>query len=197
MRMMAPMTRLCATILIVLFLAPAGASAQDTGPGETLVAGNSLASFRLKTLNPEASGLDMAGPDDVLGKTPKGAAGLTVVSFFANWCKPCMKELPLLERLRTQYAKDGLSVLVVSIDPSEDVEKARALVHQFKLTMPVVTDRFKVVQRRLFAGMGDAVKLPTVAFVRGDGKILDVKSGYGEDGAEALEKRIKEYLKVQ
>lgn len=39
-----------------------------------------------------------------------------LVDFWATWCAPCHKLKPILDRVRSKYAKDGLELLSVSID---------------------------------------------------------------------------------
>ncbi|GAB3690216.1 hypothetical protein GCM10027592_07340 [Spirosoma flavus] len=41
---------------------------------------------------------------------------LYVVNFWATWCAPCVKELPLFESVRKTYANQNVSVLLVSMD---------------------------------------------------------------------------------
>ncbi|NKC33944.1 TlpA family protein disulfide reductase [Roseomonas sp. BU-1] len=39
-----------------------------------------------------------------------------VVNFWATWCPPCVAEMPALDRLQAQVAKDGIAVLALSND---------------------------------------------------------------------------------
>ncbi len=55
------------------------------------------------------------------------AQGPVVVSFWATWCKPCLKELPHLNRLAGQY-KDQVSILAVSVDAPKSVAKVAPFV---------------------------------------------------------------------
>jgi thiol-disulfide isomerase/thioredoxin len=41
--------------------------------------------------------------------------GVLVVNFWATWCAPCVKELPLFEKLHSE-GKPGVSVALVSMD---------------------------------------------------------------------------------
>jgi thiol-disulfide isomerase/thioredoxin len=55
------------------------------------------------------------------------AKGPVVISFWATWCKPCLKEMPHLDRLAEQYAGQ-ISVLAVSTDASKSVAKVAPFV---------------------------------------------------------------------
>ncbi len=39
-----------------------------------------------------------------------------VVNFWATWCPPCVAEMPSLDRLHAQVARDGIEVLALSSD---------------------------------------------------------------------------------
>ncbi|RYE33959.1 MAG: redoxin domain-containing protein [Sphingobacteriaceae bacterium] len=39
-----------------------------------------------------------------------------IVNFWATWCGPCVKELPVFNQLQKTYAKQPLKVLLVSMD---------------------------------------------------------------------------------
>lgn len=47
-----------------------------------------------------------------------------LVDFFASWCGPCMREIPVIKELREKYADKGLEVLGVAVwDKPEDTLK--------------------------------------------------------------------------
>ncbi|MBZ0326791.1 MAG: TlpA family protein disulfide reductase [Altibacter sp.] len=45
-----------------------------------------------------------------------------IVNFWATWCKPCVKEMPYFEKINTQYAKDKVKVVFVSLDFPDKLE---------------------------------------------------------------------------
>ncbi|PKA83582.1 thiol-disulfide isomerase/thioredoxin [Ulvibacter sp. MAR_2010_11] len=45
-----------------------------------------------------------------------------VVNFWATWCKPCIKEMPYFEKLNSDYAKDKVKVVFVSLDFPDKLE---------------------------------------------------------------------------
>lgn len=46
---------------------------------------------------------------------------LTLVNFYATWCRPCVKEIPDLLRLQDQYP-DKLRLMMVSIDDEQVIQ---------------------------------------------------------------------------
>ena len=45
---------------------------------------------------------------------------VTLVSFWASWCEPCIKELPSLKRLHEAYGDKGLHVVTVNVGETAD-----------------------------------------------------------------------------
>lgn len=49
---------------------------------------------------------------------------LTLVSFWASWCEPCLKELPAFKRLHDDYKSRGLRLVTINVgEPLEDIQK--------------------------------------------------------------------------
>lgn len=46
-----------------------------------------------------------------------------IVNFWATWCAPCRREIPLLRQLRTERGARGVEVVGVAVDFREDVVK--------------------------------------------------------------------------
>ncbi|MGH7321624.1 MAG: TlpA family protein disulfide reductase [Candidatus Rokuibacteriota bacterium] len=64
---------------------------------------------------------------------------VVVLNFWASWCYPaCYEEAPILESGWRAYRDQGLVVLGVDIQDTE--EKARRFIEQFGLTFPNVID---------------------------------------------------------
>jgi thiol-disulfide isomerase/thioredoxin len=68
-------------------------------------------------------------PDFLLGSTTGEQVSasffdgeVTLVNFWATWCKPCREEMPMLLGLHQTYASSGFKVVGVAID---DVQQAR------------------------------------------------------------------------
>lgn len=75
-------------------------------------------------------------PDGRVELRPEGS--VTLLNFFATWCKPCQEEMPDFRRLRAEYDPDSLHM--VSITPEVDETLIREFWEKYGGTWPVVTD---------------------------------------------------------
>ena len=46
-----------------------------------------------------------------------------IVNFWATWCAPCRREIPLLRELQKQHGPEGFQIVGVAVDLREDVVK--------------------------------------------------------------------------
>lgn len=69
---------------------------------------------------------------------------LVVVDFFAEFCQPCLRELPELAELQRSRPE----VAVVAIAEDADPETSRRLVQRLELGFPAVYDRGHVLSGR-------------------------------------------------
>ena len=63
---------------------------------------------------------------------------VTLLNFFATWCKPCIEEMPIFRRLRSEY--DSESLHMVSVTPEVDEKLITAFWEKHDGTWPVVND---------------------------------------------------------
>lgn len=107
------------------------------------------------------------------------AKGPVVVSFWATWCKPCLRELPHLDKLQKTYP-DELTVLAVNVDDTRSVNKVRPLIKSKGYGLRVPLDTSGDIRRLL--QIGSAV--PYLIVYDRDGTEVYRHMGY-KDGDEA------------
>lgn len=98
---------------------------------------------------------------------------IRVVNFWATWCPPCIREIPLLVEIQEEYADQGVQVLGIAIDETEAVVDFAA---DFAFNYPVLVgqeDAMDLGNRFLNGFIG----LPFTAFTDRSGRILRVHSG--------------------
>lgn len=63
---------------------------------------------------------------------------LVMLNFWASWCKPCVKELPLFEELNKKYAEKKFKLVLVSLDFKREFEsRVKPLVAENKISSEV------------------------------------------------------------
>jgi cytochrome c biogenesis protein CcmG/thiol:disulfide interchange protein DsbE len=131
-------------------------------------------------------------PDFTLTSRSGGAVRLSdlrptpvVLTFFASWCGPCRREMPLLDAARREHAGD-LEVLAVSWEDHVEGD-----VERFLDEVPVSFPTF----RDPGGGVGDAYRvqgIPLTFFVDGAGVIRD--RVYGITSAAVLDESLGRVL---
>jgi thiol-disulfide isomerase/thioredoxin len=71
-----------------------------------------------------------------------------VIKFFAEYCEPCKKTLPAVERLH----ESNRDVVFVGIDEDESLSTARSVVQRYGLTFVVIHDPSNVLSGRFRVG---------------------------------------------
>ncbi len=56
---------------------------------------------------------------------------LSLISFWASWCEPCIKELPSLRRLQEDYARKGLNIVTINV--GETADEMQSALTDFKM----------------------------------------------------------------
>jgi peroxiredoxin len=98
---------------------------------------------------------------------------VVLINFWASWCGPCRKEMPLLDRLHQRYGDSGLVVLGVNV---EGVAKsARVLADQVPVTFPLLIDEGQRVST-----LYQLEAMPSTVVVDRDGVVRYVHRGYRE-----------------
>lgn len=112
-----------------------------------------------------------------------------LISFWALWCKPCLKELPHLDKLAQEYG-DQLKVLAVNIDSQRSVAKVRPFLKSkgYKLTVPM--DTAGDLRRQM--QVGDQV--PFLILYDTSGQEVYRHVGYKEGDEISLRREIAAFL---
>jgi len=125
------------------------------------------------------------GPAELRGR-------VVVLAFWASWCLPCQRELPELDRVRRQFARDA-RVAVLAVDTGwgdETAEVGAKYLARRHLDIPMAFDNGEAA--KAFGVDG----LPTMAAIDARGRVRFLHRGYdaSEHMAAALADRIDRLL---
>lgn len=96
----------------------------------------------------------------------KGLKGKVVLlDFWAQWCGPCLKALPVLQQLEHKYQGKGL--VVIGIHSGRGADELPAFLKERKIENPVAIEGPEKRNEKGYATSG----YPTFTFIGRDGKI--------------------------
>jgi thiol-disulfide isomerase/thioredoxin len=91
-----------------------------------------------------------------------------VINFWATWCAPCRREIPLLKKLAADWAGRDLTVVGIAVDHPD---KVRQFASQFKIDYPVLVGEQDALDVAAKFGM-DTPGFPFTVFTDRSGEIV-------------------------
>lgn len=149
------------------------------------------AATRRAFVNEPAKDFEIATVDGRKVKLSGLKGKLVMINFWATWCKPCVREMPLFAKAYEKYKERGLEILAISVDNPEDRNRVLSFANEHKLNFPLIHE-----------GGGSTAKLygvhsyPTTFFIDRLGNVRYRHAGYDPDGAgRMLEVVVGELMK--
>jgi len=96
-----------------------------------------------------------------------------IVNFWATWCAPCRREVPLLEKLQAAHANEGFQVIGVAVDYRD---KVLAYAEEMKIGYPLLIGEQEALDAAAAFGV-DMVGLPFTVFSDNQGRIIAAHMG--------------------
>lgn len=113
-----------------------------------------------------------------------------IISFFATWCKPCLRELKAIHEVYPDWQDEtGVKVIAISIDQAQNINKVKPLVDGNGWEYEVLLDPNSDFKRALNVNL-----IPAVFIVDGSGKIVESRNGYTDGSEEHLIEKVRELI---
>jgi thiol-disulfide isomerase/thioredoxin len=166
-----------------------------SSPGEetTAAAPDAAASDQLKAPKPKAipdtlPDITLADRDGKPTKLASFGGRPLMVNFWATWCAPCRREIPLLNKIRMQRKAQNGEIVGVAVDFREDVLEFEK---KTPLNYPLLIGEEDGLAAAEAFGMG--MGFPFSVFVDSQNRILTVKVGeLHEDEANFAFDRLRD-----
>ena len=139
-----------------------------------------------------------AVPFDELGKDIDGNkvtisehhGKVVIVSFWASWCGPCRKELPILANVAKKVGPEHLKV--ISINYRDEPKPFRIIADALKtLPITILRDANGKAARKF-----DVRGVPRMIIIDRDGKVAADHTGYGEGSVEEIVEELNRVLQA-
>jgi len=113
---------------------------------------------------------------------------VVMINFWASWCGPCRKEMPLLDELYQRYEPAGFTLFGVNVE--QNPEAAQRFLEDVGVSFPILYDPESNVSQRYQV---DA--MPTTVMVDRDGQVRYVNRGYKDGDEEKYRKQVRELIR--
>ncbi len=113
---------------------------------------------------------------------------VTIISFFALWCKPCLRELEAIHQVYPEWEDElDFEFIAVSIDDAQDRNKVQSLANGSGWEFPVWLDPTGEFKRAMNVSV-----IPAIFIIDKEGKIAYNHTGYVAGSEEKLFEKAKE-----
>lgn len=114
---------------------------------------------------------------------------LTLIDFWATWCKPCIQAIPKLRQLRENYKEKGLEIIGINTDSPRNSAKVKAFTKTHNINYPILRDTNSNIARTL-----NVSAFPTLFIVNSANEIVYTHTGFKIGDEKIIEAEIEKLL---
>lgn len=96
-----------------------------------------------------------------------------LINFWATWCAPCRREIPLLKAFQDQHGENGFQVLGIAVDYLEQVS---SYAEQTEFNYPILVGQQDAMAVAESSGI-EFIGMPFTMFVASDGEYIGAYIG--------------------
>ena len=114
---------------------------------------------------------------------------LTILDFWATWCRPCNKAIPELNKIYNEYKNKGVNVIGINCDGPRSIAKVAPLVKTLQIEYPILIDMNIQLMSEL-----NLSAYPTLVIVNSSGKIVWIHEGFVQGDEIVISDEIAKQL---
>ena len=114
---------------------------------------------------------------------------LTVFDFWATWCQPCIRSIPLINEMAQEFESKGVNFIGVSIDGPRNQSKIKPFLQSMGVEYPVIRD----MDSELMSDLG-VTAVPTLLMYDSKGDLIFFHEGFRPGDEEIVRSHIEMHL---
>ena len=114
---------------------------------------------------------------------------LTIIDFWATWCQPCVRSIPLLSEMAREFEGQGVNFIGVSIDGPRNQSKIKPFLQSMGVDYPVLRD----IDSELMSDLG-VTAVPTLLMYDSEGELLFLHEGFRPGDEDVIRSHIEDHL---
>lgn len=114
---------------------------------------------------------------------------LTVIDFWATWCQPCVRSIPLLNDLAKEFVGSGVNFIGVSIDGPRNQSKIKPFVQSMGVEYSIIRD----IDSEMMSDLG-VTAVPTLLLYDAEGEQVFFHEGFRPGDEELIRDFIEKHL---
>jgi len=113
---------------------------------------------------------------------------VVMLNFWASWCGPCRKEMPLLDEMSKRYSAAGFVLYGVNVE--EDNTDAKKIIKDLGVSFPILYDTESKA-----SSLYNVDAMPTTVVIDKKGEIRYINRGYKAGDENKYRDQIRELIK--
>lgn len=110
-----------------------------------------------------------------------------VISFWATYCKPCLRELKAISELYPDWQDEtGMKLIAISIDEAQNIAKVKPTVDAEGWEYEVLIDSNSEFKRAMGAQF-----VPHMFIIDGNGNVVESRQGYTDGSEQHIIEKIR------
>jgi thiol-disulfide isomerase/thioredoxin len=115
---------------------------------------------------------------------------ILILDFYATWCQPCQKSIPLLVQLQKSYKDQGLRVVGLNVGGPEDWPKVTDFARELKISYTLAVPEDELVSFLL----SDSQEIPQTFVFDREGHLIQRLIGFGDGDADLIRRAVETAL---
>ncbi len=113
---------------------------------------------------------------------------VVLINFWATWCGPCRKEMPLLEQIQKKYAPLGFTMVGINVE--EDTRLMDTFLKDVPVSFPVLLDPANGVSK-----LYNVSAMPSTVIVDRKGNVRFIHQGYKPGDESKYQDMIRQLIR--